>query len=565
MRLRPRQKLFVERSLAALATRANTLGIAPTGAGKTIMLSAVTGESIGDTTAKACVLAHRDELTEQNRAKFGRVNPAITTSVVDATTKSWGGQVTFAMVPTLTRERNLAAMPKLDLLVIDEAHHAVADSYRRIIDHVRDANPEARIFGVTATPNRGDKKGLRAVFNNVADQVRLGELIASGHLVPPRTFVIDVGVQDKLTAVRKTVSDFDMAEVAEIMDRAPITEEVIRHWKEKANDRPTVVFCSTVAHAAHVAEAFNAAGIPTGMIHGDLPGEERRKILAAFARGEIRVITNVAVLTEGWDHPPTSCVVLLRPSSYKSTMIQMVGRGLRTVDPVEFPGVVKTDCIVLDFGTSSLTHGTLEQDVDLDGTSGAGEAPTKTCPACAAEIPLACQECLICGEALVEEEDDSESREGELGGALSGFVMTEIDLLKRSSFEWVDLFGSEDALMATGFTAWGGIFWFEGQWYAVGGRKGAQTRLLGIGERSVCLAQADDWLNAHETDESAFKTRSWLSQPATDKQLQYLTPAARSDYGLTRYKASALMTFTFNKREIRGLIMAAAPTARAAA
>lgn len=564
MRLRPRQKLFVERSLAALGTRANTLGIAPTGSGKTIMLSAVAGERIGDTDAKACVLAHRDELTAQNRAKFGRVNPAITTSVVDATTKSWGGQVTFAMVPTLTREKNLAAMPKLDLLVIDEAHHAVADSYRRIIDRVRDANPDARIFGVTATPNRGDKKGLRAVFDNVADQVRLGELIASGHLVPPRTFVIDVGVQDKLKAVRKTVSDFDMAEVAEIMDHAPITEEVIRHWQDKAKDRPTVVFCSTVAHAAHVAEAFNAAGIPTGLIHGDLPGEERRNILAAFARGEIRVITNVAVLTEGWDHPPTSCVVLLRPSSYKSTMIQMVGRGLRTVDPAEHPGVVKTDCIVLDFGTSSLTHGTLEQDVDLEGKTATGEAPTTTCPSCKADIPLACRECPICGELVADDEDDPKSQEAP-DGELSGFLMTEIDLLKRSSFEWVDLFGSEDALMATGFTAWGGIFWYEGQWYAVGGRKGAETRLLGIGERSVCLAQADDWLNEHETDESAFKTRGWLGQPATQKQLQYLSAAARGDFGLTRYKASALMTFGFNKREIRQLILQAAPTAREAA
>ena len=564
MRLRPRQKLFVERSLSALGTRSNTLGIAPTGARKTIMLSAVTGDSIGDSDAKACVLAHCHELTVQNREKFGRVNPAITTSVLDATTKSWAGQVTFAMVPTLARERNLAAMPKLDLLVIDEAHHAVADSYRRIIDRLRDTNPDARIFGVTATPNRGDKKGLRAVFDKVADQVRLGELIASGYLVPPRTFVIDVGVQDKLRAVRNTVSDFDMGEVAEIMDRAPITDEVIRHWQEKANDRPTVVFCSTVAHAAHVAEAFNAAGIPTGLIHGDLPGEERRNILAAFARGEIRVITNVAVLTEGWDHPPTSCVVLLRPSSYKSTMIQMVGRGLRTVDPAEFPGVVKTDCVVLDFGTSSLTHGTLEQDVDLDGSTGTGEAPTKICPECEAEIPLGCRECPICGALLVEE-DQLESREGELDGALSGFVMTEIDLLKRSSFEWVDLFGSEDALMATGFTAWGGIFWMAGLWFSVGGAKGETTQLLGIGERAICLAQADDWLNDHETDESAFKTRGWLNQPATEKQLQYLTPAARGDFGLTRYKASALMTFGFNKRVIRQLILSAGPAAREAA
>ncbi|WP_420587715.1 DEAD/DEAH box helicase family protein [Marivita sp.] len=561
MRLRPRQKAFVERSVSALNARRNTLGVAPTGAGKTIMLSAVTGESIKDTGAKVCILAHRDELTAQNRAKFERVVPNVGTSVVDAYEKSWGGQVTFAMVPTLARSSNLDGMPRLDLLVIDEAHHAVAASYRRIIDRVRDANPEARVFGVTATPNRGDRKGLREVFDNVADQISLGELIASGHLVPPRTFVIDVGVQDELKSVRKTSSDFDMSEVANIMDRAPVTEEVIRHWKEKAGDRQTVIFCSTVEHAAHVRDAFQAAGISAALIHGEMPSETRKSVLADYAGGKIRVIVNVAVLTEGWDHPPTSCVVLLRPSSYKSTMIQMVGRGLRTVDPEEFPGVVKTDCVVLDFGTSSLIHGTLEQDVDLDGKTSCGEAPTKACPSCGADIPLASGECPICGDAF----DEEEGGPGVTATPLSGFLMTEIDLLKRSSFEWVDLFDTEEALMATGFNAWGGIFWFEGQWYAVGGRKNAATRLLGIGERSVCLAQADDWLNEHETDESAFKTRGWLNQPATEKQLKYLSPEARSDFGLTRYKASALMTFGFNKRDIGRLVEAAAGVGRRAA
>ena len=562
MRLRPRQSLFVERSLAALCTHGNTLSIASTGFGKTIALSAVVARSLAGSDAKACILAHRDELTAQNRSKFGRIAPGVRTSVVDAGSKDWGGQATFAMVPTLAREGSLKAMPKLDLLVIDEAHHAVAASYRRIIDHVKDANPDARIFGVTATPNRGDKKGLREVFDNVADQVRLGELIASGHLVPPRTFVIDVGVQEELKSVRKTRADFDMAEVADIMDRAPVTDEVIRHWREKAGDRQTVVFCSTVAHADHVAEAFNAVDIPTGLIHGDLPPEERRNILADFARGRLRVITNVAVLTEGWDHPPTSCVVLLRPSSYKSTMIQMVGRGLRVIDPVEHPGVVKTDCFILDFGASSLTHGTLEQDVDLDGKTAFGDAPTRCCPACAADIPLAATECPLCGEVFARDEEDASD-----GGTvpLSGFMMTEIDLLKRSSFAWVDLFGDDAALMANGFTAWGGIFFLDGRWHAVGGGKGQTPRLLGVGECTICLAQADDWLNTHETDESAFKSRAWLKQAATEKQLQYLPPECRHDFGLTRYRASALMTFKFNKRQIRQLVTgAAAPLGRAA-
>ena len=237
MLLRPRQKQFVERSVRALGEHGNTLGVAPTGAGKTIMLSGVVGRLVGETPkstgAKACVLAHRDELTAQNRSKFGRVNPKITTSVVDAKEKSWAGQVTFAMVPTLARAGNLDQLPALDLLVIDEAHHAAADSYRRIIDTALQRNAMCRIYGVTATPNRGDKRGLRPVFSNVADQIRIGELIASGHLVPPRTFVIDVGVQDQLTKVRRTADDFDMAEVDAIMNRSPVTEAVIRHWRER--------------------------------------------------------------------------------------------------------------------------------------------------------------------------------------------------------------------------------------------------------------------------------------------------------------------------------------------
>jgi len=241
MMLRPRQKLFVERSLRALGEHGNTLGVAPTGAGKTIMLSAAVGEHIHGRGAKAAVLAHRDELTAQNLAKFRRVNPGITTSVVDAGQKSWAGQVTFAMVPTLTRAANLDAMPALDLLVIDEAHHAVADSYQRIIDRARQRNPDCHIYGVTATPNRGDKIGLRQVFSNVADHIRLGELIASGHLVPPRTFIIDVGVQDELRAVRRSGDDFDMGEVARVMDTVPVTDAVVKHWQEKAGGRQTVV------------------------------------------------------------------------------------------------------------------------------------------------------------------------------------------------------------------------------------------------------------------------------------------------------------------------------------
>jgi DNA repair protein RadD len=553
MLLRPRQKQFVERSLHALDEHGNSLGVAPTGAGKTIMLSGVVGRMVDGTGAKACVLAHRDELTDQNRTKFGRVNPSVTTSVVDARDKSWRGQVTFAMVPTLARVANLEAMPALDLLVIDEAHHAAADSYRRIIDRALHANPLCRIYGVTATPNRGDKKGLRPIFSNVADQIRISELIASGHLVPPRTFVVDVGVQDALTRVKRTADDFDMTEVDAIMNRAPVTEAVVRHWREKAGDRQTVGFCSTVDHARNVTAAFNDAGTRAAMVYGDMGEAERRSVLAAYAAGEIRVVVNVAVLTEGWDHPPTSCVVLLRPSSYKSTMIQMVGRGLRTVSPEEHPGVIKTDCIVLDFGTSTLLHGSLEQDVDLDGHQPDGEAPTKECPECGAVVPLGISECPLCGH--VWERGGTETQ------PLGEFIMSEIDLLKRSSFRWCDLFGDDAAWIANGFTAWGGVFFLNGRWYGIGGLQRQRPKILAIGERTVCLAAADDWLNENESHESAHKTRGWLNQAPTDKQLALLPPEYRQDFGLTRYQASALLAFKFNRTAIRSLVFGAAEDA----
>ncbi len=265
---------------------------------------------------------------------------------------------------------------------------------------------------------------------------------------------------------------------------------------------------------------------------------------------------NIAVLTEGWDHPPTSCVVLLRPSSYKSTMIQMVGRGLRTIDPTEFPGVVKVDCLILNFGTSSLMHGTLEQDIDLDGHEADGDAPTKVCPECDAIVPLAVLECPICGYEFVGD-----------GGAMpiGNFVMSEIDLLKRSSFRWCDLFGDDAALIANGFHAWGGIFFLNGNWHALGGAKGQPARLLGVGARTVCLAAADDWLNLNESGESAHKTRSWLNQSATEKQLRYLPPECRHDYGMNRYQASTLLSFRFNKAAIHRLVLGAAGDQRRAA
>jgi DNA repair protein RadD len=544
---------MVERCQAALREHGNTLGVAIVGAGKTIMLSALAGSVLAEPGTQACILAHRDELTDQNRSKFARVNPGLSTSVFNAREKSWAGRATFAMVQTLSRVSHLRQMPALDLLVIDEAHHVAADSYRRVVDAVRDKNPAAQIFGVTATPTRGDGRGLRAVFSNVADQITLRELIISGHLVPPRTFVIDVGKQESLRQVRQTAAEFDMSEVAAILNSRPINEAVVRHWQEKAGDRKTIVFCSTVAHAEAVCQAFAEAGVGAVLIHGDLPEPERKARLREYERGSAQVVVNVAVLTEGYDYTPTSCVVLLRPSSHRSTLIQMIGRGLRIVDPNEHPGVIKTDCIVLDFGTATLTHGALEQDTELTGDREPGAAPTKTCPDCEGLVPLGCRECPFCGFAWSRPEAGEGDGLGDQKrcGELSDFAMTEIDLLNLSNFLWCDLFNDGQSFMATGFQAWAGVFCQDGVWHAVGGTEQGAIQALGVGERLVCMAQADDFLNAHETEKAAHKHRRWLHEPATENQLRHLPSQFRQDLGLTRYRASALLSFRFNVRGIR--------------
>ncbi len=548
MLLRPRQKEFVDRTLEALKLNGNALGVAPTGAGKTILFSEVIGRHLAGNSLKALVLAHRDELTDQNRSKFSLVNPSIATSIYDARTKSWDGRVTFAMVQTLSLTANINAMPPFDLLVIDEAHHAAANTYRTIIDRVLELNPNCIVFGVTATPNRSDGKGLRDVFSNVSDQITLAELIRSGHLVTPRTFVIDVGVKNQLSSVRKVGSDFDMNAVDQIMNQRPINGAVVDQWLEKGENRQTVVFCSTVQHAEAVTEAFQDRDVKAATITGQLSHMERNSILERYANNEINVIVNVQVLTEGWDHPPTSCVVLLRPSSAKSTMIQMVGRGLRTVNSDEYPEVIKSDCIILDFGTSSLMHGTLEQDVNLDGVETEGIALTITCPECNAEVPLASKECPICGYEFRSDEDKASPE------LVSSIEMMEINLLNRSSFEWVCLFDDRSAFMSTGFKAWAGVFFHDGHWYSVGGKKDLSPKILTVGKYINCLAASDDWLNQYEDEDAAHKSRKWLHEEPTEKQISFLPNEYKLDYNLTRYEASCLITFQLNKVKIRSLV-----------
>jgi superfamily II DNA or RNA helicase len=538
-----------------MAENGNTLGVAPTGAGKTVMLSAAVKYCMDKRPGyRALVIQHRDELVSQNRATFRRVSPETPSDVYAADRKRWSEGATFAMVQTLCREDNLATMPKMDLVVIDEAHHIAADSYLRIIKRARELNPEVLILGVTATPQRGDKKALKEIFSNVADVITVKELIEAGNLVKPRVFVIDCGLRAELSGVRRTIADFDMDAVAAIMDKSAVTAKVIEEWKAKAGDRKTVMFCSTVEHAQHVTEAFKEAGIKADLVHGGLSDGTRRKVLHDFEKDKFQVLVNVAVLTEGWDCQTVSCVVLLRPCSFKSTMIQMIGRGLRKVDPEKHPGVIKSDCIVIDFGYSLLTHGGIETEVRLEPVHKGG-GMKKTCPDCGMEVPAAVLFCPACEYAF----DPVERRELEFKkerADLTEFTLTEVEILELSPFRWESLWDGA-VTIANAMSAWAVVVRHDGKEFVVGGAEdGAQAKLIGVTQdRLQAMASADDFLRENGDKDAARKSKRWIHETPSPKQLQVLGLDPMSAMGINRYRASCLLTWKFRERAIKAKVL----------
>lgn len=519
----------------------------------TVMLSEICKRVGG----KQVVLVHREEINTQNFAKFRKVAPGVRAGMFTADIKTWNGDTTFAMVQTLCREKNLDTMPKLDMLVVDEAHHVCADSYTRIIDRAKEMNPKVKILGVTATPRRADGIGLRKVFSNVFANVSISQLVSLGYLVRPRTMLATLpGTKERLKNLKKKGHDFDMDEVASIMDLTVHNQSVVDHWKKVAADRKTIVFCSNVAHARHVTDTFVANGVRAECVTGETPDAERAAIFKRLDRGSTQVLVNVSVATEGFDSQPVSCVVLLRPSSSKSTLIQMIGRGLRVVDPEIYPGVVKKDCLVLDFGQSLATHKSLDQSCDLDDRK-------KLCPGCGAMVPQSETECSLCGHEFVFEAGtkikgigiDGEEQEE----IIEAVELLEVDIFQQSPFRWVDLFDTSRVMVACGFEAWVSVVSPDGEtWTALGKQRGKKMQKLAIGERVNAISVADDFLRMIEQDDAAKKTKRWLTLPISDKQLDHLTRVGYSSsqaMSLSRYSGVCALNFAWSRREIEGMIL----------
>lgn len=574
MILRERQRKFVSKSVKKLTERLNTLSVAPTGAGKTVCMAAVACEVSKKTknNMPSLVLQHRDELVAQNSKTFrrytdGKVNPRIINANKKVFDNSPDG-FNFAMVQTLCRPRTLNKMPALSALYIDEAHHAVADTYLKVIHRAKELNPNVMIYGTTATPSRGDNKAMSCVFDNCADQITLHELIRDGHLVKPVCKAVDLGNSDALKNVPKNKKgEYNQTAVSQIMNSGVANDEVFKTWMEEAGDRQTIGFTSDIKHAQDITEVFRQAGVKASYIHGDMGKTERREILKQYDDMDIQVLFNVGILTEGFDNQPTSCVLLLRIESFKSTMIQMIGRGLRKVDPELYPGVIKDDCIVIDYGISLMTHGSLLDEPELEGDG------TKECPSCESVLPEQVKSCAICGYKFpVVIRDEEESVSGGRAGKerdFSGFVLKEIDILDDSPFKYEEL-GKGFAKFCIGFTAWACVVAYKnGRFYTVGGKKKENGKsevhiLANSSDNIVALQTADDWMREHGDKKTCQKSKRWLGQPPTTKQVElmeklYKRELSTSDvFSMTKYRSACLIEWMFNLKKIKSLVQKSA-------
>lgn len=314
--------------------RLRTLLVLPTGTGKTIVFASVAADQVraGD---RVLILAHRGELLEQAADKLQR-----STGLVSAVEKaestclnSWF-RVVVGSVQTLQRSARLERFPRdyFGTIIIDEAHHAITDGYRRILDYFEGA----KVLGVTATPDRSDMRNLGEVFDSLAYEYKLTDAIKEGYLC--KIMAQTIPLQLDISEVGFTSGDYSLGQLGTALD--PYLEQIAAEMVQRCRGRKTVVFLPLIKTSQKFRDLLNAKGFQAAEVNGQ--SANRKEVLADFDAGKYNVLCNSMLLTEGWDCPSVDCVVVLRPTKVRSLYSQMVGRGTRLAEG-------KTDLLLLDF------------------------------------------------------------------------------------------------------------------------------------------------------------------------------------------------------------------------
>jgi DNA repair protein RadD len=347
--LRPYQADGVERLRKSFRDgRRAPLFVLPTGGGKTAVFSYIARNSTAKS-KRVLILVHRHELLMQASRSLSKLS--VPHGLISPKYSQSSEAVQIASVQTVVRR--LQQMPAPDLIVIDEAHHAISSTYRRILDGF----PKASVLGVTATPCRTDGAGLGIDSGGVFDDIVIGpsisELIGEQFLVRPEVYAPPIGVD--ITGVHKKMGDYDRKELGERIDKPRITGCAVAHYQRLCSGLPAIAFCVSVMHAERVAEEFRAVGIKAVRVDGGMRDLARREAIQGLGNGSVDILTSADLIGEGVDIPRVAAAILLRPTQSLALYLQQVGRALR-------PYEGKSRALILDHVGNCMRHGFPDDD-----------------------------------------------------------------------------------------------------------------------------------------------------------------------------------------------------------
>lgn len=346
--------------------------VLPCGGGKSVIIAEV-AKRFTHAKREVLFLVHRKELCEQIARTFVRSGVDMTCCRIE-------------MVQTMVRRLKKAACP--DLIITDENHHSLANSYRKVYE----AFPQARRLGVTATPERMDGSGLSDVNDILIEGVNARWLVEHRFLSPYDYYAPNI----KLPAFRVRRGDFDAAQVAAYFSQhlRTIYGDVLRHYRRLADGQQAICYLPSVAVSQQTAALFSASGIPAAHLDGTTPSAEREYIIHGFRDSRVKILCNVDIISEGFDVPDCSCVILLRPTKSLTLYIQQAMRCMRYQPDKR--------AVIIDHVNNIERHGfpDAEREWLLEGhpkPKGSGTAPVKTCPQCFACVPANTKSCPHCG------------------------------------------------------------------------------------------------------------------------------------------------------------------------
>jgi DNA repair protein RadD len=390
--LRPYQLRAVEWILRIAAKRPNArlMIVLPTGGGKSAIAAALLRLMVArQKQTRGLFVAHRAELLGQARATMtaSGVDPVI---VADLESQAEGSRIVLAGSQALALAEE-ASLPKADVLVTDEAHRDAGPFRRRL----RALYGDALRIGFTATPERLDGRALREDFDDMLVAAQPSELIADGHIVAPRVFTVPAERLPDLREVRTRDGEFDAAETARRANVPALLGDVVEHWIRRAERRRTLVFATSKAHSAALAERFKKAGVPAAHLDGDENPTRRAALLDDLARGVLDVLTSCDLLNEGIDIPAIKCVVMARPTASLLVCNQQAGRCMRPWKD--------QSALILDHAGNIVRHGYPHADREwsLDGIRERGSSTKNkviACPRCHAVVPPGVR-CPSCGSS----------------------------------------------------------------------------------------------------------------------------------------------------------------------